>query len=97
MESNFSPTEIMFNMAWRTLSHAAVPTMLPATSLETNGLIPLSFCPQVYDRVKKNVTDMQEEAQFAAWCWVVSPSQSQDDVERKLVGWHPCFTLPTNR
>ncbi|CAN9402952.1 unnamed protein product [Alternaria alternata] len=83
-------------MTWRTLSYAAVPDMLPAASLDANGLIPRSFCPQVYDGVMKHVTDMQEEAQFAAWYWVTD-EQSQEDVERGSIGWHPCFTLPANR
>jgi hypothetical protein len=99
LESEFSPTEIMFNMTWRSLSYAAVPAMLPATSLDANGLIPRSFCPQVYDTVQKHVTEMREEAQFAAWYWVVPPAPSQDDDggERESMGWHPCFTLPANR
>jgi hypothetical protein len=44
-------TEIMFNMTWRTLSHAAVPKMLPSGGLDENGLIPPAFCAEVYDGV----------------------------------------------
>jgi hypothetical protein len=44
-------TEIMFNMTWRSLSHTAVPKMLPSGGLDENGSIPRAFCPEVYDGV----------------------------------------------
>jgi hypothetical protein len=44
-------TDILFNTAWRTLSHAAVPAMLKKEDLDENGLIRRDFCPEVYDEV----------------------------------------------
>ena len=77
--------------------------MLPSSALDTNGSIPRSFCPEVYDGVRKTVGEMREEGQWAVWYWVVGPGDGEaGDVERDgddegRVGWHPCFRLPANR
>ena len=104
-----SPTELIFNLTWRYLSHAAVPAMLPASALDANGSIPRSFCPDVYDGVRKTVGEMREEGQWAVWYWVVGPENEGRDGGRdgdgqrdggdgrERVGWHPCFRLPANR
>jgi len=101
-----SPTDLIFNLTWRYLSHAAVPAMLPASALNANGSIPRSFCPDVYDGVRKTVGEMREEGQWAVWYWVVGPGDGEDGGRdggrdggdgRERVGWHPCFGLPANR
>jgi hypothetical protein len=87
--------------------------MLPATSLDADGLIPRSFCPQVYNGVRRTVGDMREQGQYAAWYWVVGSGPECTEYtesgggyeervvgregERESIGWHPCFTLPANR
>ena len=110
MDPALSTTETIFNTTWRYLSHAAVPAMLPASALDANGSIPRSFCPEVYDGVRKTVGEMREEGQWAVWYWVVGPGDGEDggregerdedgvrDDGRERVGWHPCFRLPANR
>lgn len=72
--------------------------MLPATFLDANGSIPRSFCPEVYDGVRKTVGDMREEGQWAVWNWIVGPEDGEGrDEQMERIGWHPCFRLPTNR
>jgi hypothetical protein len=59
----------------------------------------------VYDGVRKTVGDMRDEAQYAAWYWVVESGPECTGYtesgggceERESIGWHPCFTLPANR
>ncbi|KAH6866547.1 hypothetical protein BKA58DRAFT_206441 [Alternaria rosae] len=97
-EPSSTEREIIFNLTWRYLSHAAVPAMLPASALDANASIPRAFCPEVYDGVRKTVRDMREEGQWAVWYWVVGPGDGEGrDEQKERVSWHPCFRLPANR